>query len=513
MGRNMNITFSSGISNLVEYNSSFDVGVLRVAYTGKNRNNSFISKNTFERCMQSIYNCPVVCRYDREADEIGSHDMEVVANKDGDLKLVYLTQPVGVVPESAKTWWLEYEEDDGAIHEYLCTDVLLWKRQEAYQKIKDDGITDESMEISVKDGQMEDGVFVINDFEFTAFCLLGTAEPCYESAALTVFSKDDFRASFEEMLHELKETTKMMQLSDGICIDEKILKGGTPQLDKHELMSQYSLTEDMIDFNLDDFSVEELVEKFEAIKAIQGAGSGEPESAPTPEAFALAEQFREELVNALCTETIETCFGEMPRYWYLDYDAEAGMVYCHDSEDWKLYGFPYSMNGDNVVIDFEGRKRMKFAIVEFDEGEQPAPFANIFSRAEEAFKENDSTWSEKYSSISDEMDEVKAEVEELRQFKTGVETQQRNEAINSLFAKFEAQLGENEDYRELKESHDEFSIEEIEEKCYAMIGRAQAFNFSLERQNPQGAPKLVVERKDSKTEEPYGGVFAKYGIH
>lgn len=512
MGRNMNITFSSGISDLVEYNSSFDTGVLRVAYTGKNRNNSFIAKNTFERCMKSIYNCPVVCRYDRDTDEIGSHDMEVVSTKDGDLKLVYLTQPVGVVPESARTWWMEFEEDDGAIHEYLCTDVLLWKRQEAYQKIKDDGITDESMEITVKDGQMKDGVFVIDDFEFTAFCLLGTAEPCYESAALTVFSKDDFRSEFDEMLRDLKEATQMMQLSDEICINTN-LKGGTIQLDKHELMSQYGLTEDMIDFNLDDFSVEELAEKFEEIKATQNAEPDTSEPTHNPENFALAEQFREELVNALSTETVETCFGEMARYWYVDYDAEAGMVYCYDGEDWKLYGLPFSMNGDNVVIDFNGKKRMKFAIVEFDEGEQPAPFANVFSYVENVFKENDSTWSEKYSVATNEMTEIKAEVEELRQFKTGIETQQRNEAIDSLFAKFEAQLGDNESYRELKESHENFSIEEIEEKCYAMIGRAQALNFSFERKDTQGAPKLVVERKDAKTEEPYGGLFTKYGIH
>ena len=52
--RTMRIVFSSGISNLVEKNSSFDSGVLRVAYTGKNRNNSFISKETYERCIQSI---------------------------------------------------------------------------------------------------------------------------------------------------------------------------------------------------------------------------------------------------------------------------------------------------------------------------------------------------------------------------------------------------------------------------------------------------------------------------
>ena len=211
--RNMRIVFSSGITSLTERNTSFDSGILRVCYTGKNRNNSFISKETFERCMPSIYNCPIVCRYDREEDIIGSHDMELVTSDDGSMRIVNVTQPVGVVPESAKYWWEEIEDGSG-VHEYLCVNVLLWKRQEAYKKIKEDGITDESMEISVKEGRMVDGVYVIDRFEFTAFCLLGTAEPCYESASLEMFSCSDFKQQLADMMQEFVQ-----------AIDDSIKKG------------------------------------------------------------------------------------------------------------------------------------------------------------------------------------------------------------------------------------------------------------------------------------------------
>ena len=93
--RNMSIVFSSGIRNLVERNSSFDSGVLRVAYTGKNRNNSFISKETFEQCMPSIYNCPIVCNYNRESDTIGSHDRELVSD-DNRREIGYKFEKAGV---------------------------------------------------------------------------------------------------------------------------------------------------------------------------------------------------------------------------------------------------------------------------------------------------------------------------------------------------------------------------------------------------------------------------------
>ena len=185
------MTYSSSLSSLCEINSSFDTGVLRIAYTGKNRNGSSISKDVFERCIETMYNCPIVCNYDRETDSIGGHDMELVYNKDGDMKIVNCTIPVGVIPESSKYFWEVVEEDSGETHEYLCAEVLIWKRQEAYQKIKNDGTVAHSMEITIRDGEMNDDVYEIYDFEFTAFCLLGDDhEPCFESSAIGLFSLD-----------------------------------------------------------------------------------------------------------------------------------------------------------------------------------------------------------------------------------------------------------------------------------------------------------------------------------
>ena len=124
-----------------------------------------------------MYNCPVVCNYNRETDSIGGHDTEVFRDNDGSIRIVNVTTPVGTVPSQSKYWWDVVEEDDGTLHEYLFTEVLIWKRQEAYAKIKRDNITAHSMEITIKDGELKDGIFYIYDFEFTAFCLIGV-EPC-----------------------------------------------------------------------------------------------------------------------------------------------------------------------------------------------------------------------------------------------------------------------------------------------------------------------------------------------
>ena len=494
--RNMSIVFSSSFDRLTEFNSSFDKGVLRVCYVGKNRNNSFISKETFERCMDSIYNCPIVCRYDRELDEIGAHDVELVRSDDGGLSLVNLTSPVGVIPESARYWWEEIEEDDGAIHEYLCVEALLWKRQEAYEKIKENGITDESMEITIKDGSMEDGVYVIKRFEFTAFCLLGTAEPCYESASLVMFSQGSFKAKLDEMMREFKDNCSMKQSSQEVAIQKKnYLEGGDEALDeKKALMAQYGLTEEALDFNLADYSIEELTAKFEELKKNEQKDD---------------EQFREELTSALGAVKVDTCFGEISRYWYVDYDSEVMEVYCYDQEDWNLYGFTYSMNGDHVVIDFDSKKRKKFAITDFDEGDQPAAFAAVYSEISAQYTKNDAQWAEKYQIASDKIASMESELSSLREFKAGVETEKANEEREEILSRF-VDLAGVEAFETLRSNSANYSAEDLEEKCYAIRGRNQAQKFAF--QPEQKLPKLPVEKRGEDTTEPYGGVFTEYGI-
>ena len=54
MEKVLNMTYASSLTSLCELNSSFDTGVLRIAYAGENRNRSFISKEDFELALNSI---------------------------------------------------------------------------------------------------------------------------------------------------------------------------------------------------------------------------------------------------------------------------------------------------------------------------------------------------------------------------------------------------------------------------------------------------------------------------
>ena len=515
----LNLTYASSLTDLCEINSSFDSGILRIAYTGDNRNGSSISKDVFERCIKTIYNCPVVCNYDRETDTLGGHDMELVRKDDGSLILVNLTQPIGVVPQTAKVYWETVEEDDGTVNEYLCAEVLIWKRQEAYRKIKKDGITAQSMEITVKDGETINGIYCIKDFEFTAFALIGV-EPCYESASLA-FSKQDFKQEFSKMMLELKDSFKDVTVSDetgNIHSHKYSMEGGSKGLDKQNLIEKSRIDVNTLDFSIDDFTVEALEEKFKAIT--EADKKSDPEVDIDKNKFALTSNVVDEIMRALDAEKIQREWGECSRYFFVDCDFDAMEVYCWDRTDWLLYGFSYKTNGDSIEIDFENKKRKKYVIVDFDEGEQVSPIAQVFEQMEQVITDKFAASAEfeaKYQNASETITSMEAELEELRKFKADTETAAMEEArkseIAEVFAKFEDLVGV-EAFENLKTDCDadcmKFELDALEEKCYAIRGRRgiqTKMNFS------QKAPKLPIETpENNKADQPYGGLFEEYGF-
>ena len=131
MQKKMWLEYPSSISDIVERNKSFDACTIRVMYTGKNRNRTSISKETAEKAIPTLYNCPIVCNYNVEEDRIGGHDVEFVKTKNG-VKMVNLTDAVGVIPEGAQYRWETYD-DNGTEHEYLVVDGILWKRSSVYE--------------------------------------------------------------------------------------------------------------------------------------------------------------------------------------------------------------------------------------------------------------------------------------------------------------------------------------------------------------------------------------------
>lgn len=574
----MQITYSSSVDNINDAGSSkFATAKMRIGYAGLNRKDTYITKETFEAAIPTMYNCPVVAHYMTDTNEIGGHDVGITKNSNGDINIVRLTEPVGCVPESATWSWEEVTEEDGTVREYLTTDILLWKRQQAYQKIKSDGVEGQSMEIDVLDYKREDEVTYINDMEFTAFCVLGEGvEPCFESASIELYSMSDIKEQIAEMMSDLKEYA-LSNASVATAFDDKhpqynnSMEGGNSENmdEKLELLKEFGIEQDSLDFDINDFSVDELREKFEVIRSDKVIAdvedddeakeseeteptdepTGEPVVEPTDdttteptedpsgessesdsgndepsndepsgedgngedgdgseegddegdggdedgsEEYTLSGQLRDSLDRALCDVKFENSYGELEiRYWMIDYDADKNEVYAHDCTDYTLCGFSYSVNGDTVTIDFDSKKRMKWAIVEWVEGSA--------DQAGELFS--------KLHQIDCDNTELRHENKELNEYKVQKEQEMFDAEKSKIFEAF-SDLEGNEEFEALKTS-DESSLELLETKCYAIRGKTVKVNFSM---NTEKKNKLPVGGMGHEiAEQAYGGLFEKYG--
>lgn len=502
----MTILFSSGIENLHPVNDSFDAGELWVAYHGENRNKTFISKEAFEAAIPSIYNCPIVCNYMRAKDAIGSHDVDLI-QKDGKVRMINITQPVGVIPESAAYSWKTVVENDGTEHEYLCVEFLLWKRQEAYEHIKSRGAVDESMEIRIKDGSRhDDGIYYIDSFEFLAFCLLESAAPCFESAHIELFAKDEFKEQYVQMMTECKQAFAAINASGDEA--DNATEGGNDTMNTSEMMPPEIQDENTpVNDQPDEpaaFSANGTGQADGGNESMNDGNENNAGGEPESQQFSLtAEQQREVICNVLrAKKYTDPYWGSMTQYSYCDHDVELGEIYAYDNSARYIVGLKYTIDGDQVVVDWDSAKHKKIVYVDFEDGEAETQYPEIA----EAFAAA--------ASIRDGVNE--AELKELRTFRAETTKKMLQANAEKIFAAF-ADLDGNDAFEALKtsviESGYELYADSLEEKCYALRGRYGTASFALNQYTK--APRLPIDgmsHADTDPDEPYNGVFKKFNI-
>jgi len=149
---------------------------------------------------------------------------------------------------------------------------------------------------------------------------------------------------------------------------------------------------------------------------------------------------------------------------------------------------------------------------EDNDGKDDQPENEDQKEPENVEPKNDQKENAQVKSLEDEIDNLKAELsdaqtelEKLREFKLKVEKAEHESKVQKIFNDF--QLTEN-DVKDL-DVH-KFSIEEIEEKCYAILGRklANKKNFSTKSNSSIHLPLLNGERKrEDSPSHPYGELF------
>lgn len=193
---------------------------IKVMYLGKNRNGSFIDKNTAIQMANSLPATPIVAAYNENKEDFGDHG-EVFHIEDGEIKFSCKTVPYGFVAPDAEVWFQKFDDTnefgETTTREYMMTTGYLWTGQyPELDKCINQG-QGQSMEIDNVDGHWTTDsndveFFIINDAIFTKLCILGDdVEPCFEGASVTSpevsehFSYNkEFSHTLFAMMNELK---------------------------------------------------------------------------------------------------------------------------------------------------------------------------------------------------------------------------------------------------------------------------------------------------------------------
>lgn len=109
-----------------------------------------------------------------------------------------------------------------------------------------------------------------------------------------------------------------------------------------------------------------------------------------------------------------------------------------------------------------------------------------------------------YGKVVSQLESMKVEFDELKQFKLDIELEQRKCAEDELFSKFES-LHNDVDFIELCEKSSDYSLEELENMCYMMVGR-KALSFSKKETKTKPNTKLKIENENKKP-DIYGGLL------
>lgn len=525
--KNIYLDFDLQFKEIKELNPSFDIAKIAVAYHGKNRNHSIITKEVFENAKDSLYNIPVVGRYVPEENDFGGHDIMIVEDN-GETTVEAATVPFGVVPESADIYWETVKEDDGTEREYLITDCVIWKRSYGYNRLMSQDKWSQSMEVTVNDFDIdEEDYMVIKDMTFCALCILGNnVEPCFESASIQ-FSitpdNEEFKQNFSSMLCELKEIATK-GLKDVFEVNKE--EGGKRELDNEKLNydgETAETTEEETQGGETGGESNDLATtpgETSGSNDDNGSGddSGDDDSSDSGDdssddgssglTVGADDVPPKKRLNNELEENFSTTYNELRRSLekavsslYVcetvgDEIVSETVFYLCDFDDEYVYATKVTFTADGIK---EGNIRARYTK---SEGEIE------ISAIEDMFVK----WltNEEVSAL----EEMREEVSALRKFKAERLAGDHKNAVDLFVSESFADIAETEEFAALGDSIYTLSGEELSEKLFAIRGRHASFNLikpNSKASTINEATKIPVETKKSKkSSNRYGNLFDIY---
>nr|DAE26058.1 MAG TPA: hypothetical protein [Siphoviridae sp. ctEkS11] len=516
----MNGNFEKTSKDEDKHKESLTPFVSRAFHDHVNLNKSEISEESFNENVPSANFRPILAHITTNSDnelDFGSHDYYVTTDKDGNDKVVYEEQPIGVIDGTKTT--IEYDEDAGVnravLHGYLYDEYC----QDAIEILNRRGTVDCSVELCIRELSFNTAnkTLQLDDFYVSGLTLL--SKDVSPGMAGSNFKIEDFAVNAETVTfntdNKLVETLeKLTNILESFDINQKSKEGGTNnKMTKfEELLAKYGKTAEDVTFDYTEMSDEELEAKFaemfdddnsEGDNSDNGEsgepsndGDGDGEGASDPDGNEGESQTFEKIVRTYEISHEDTRYAlynllapyeeSDNDYYYISNVFDSYFVYegwCTD----KIYRQNYTKDGDNVAFD----------------GERIELFRELLTASEKA-----------------ELESMRSNYAALKEFK---ETAEKNELhaqkkaiINAdnysvLTEKDSEGNYVNTDFAELVKTMDNYSVEDFETKVKVMHSDYMSAhaNFSSvdTKKNTNSVKILTNMNKKSKPKKNYGNLF------
>ncbi|WP_090739300.1 hypothetical protein [Paenibacillus sp. Mc5Re-14] len=535
MSKNVHKTVPVKFEKVDQIDTRFQKVKIWLMHLGQNYNNSVFTREAVEEAMETLKNTPILgyVEESRLGDkDFRGHEVELVV-EGGEFKTRYIGQAFGVIPENCNPRFETKKGDFDNDLEYLVVDGLMWtKFDDGVNILNQYGEVAQSMELDDNyDGYFnEDGAFVFTKFAFYGACLLGQdVLPAMQQASVETSFSANVNVYQEEIARKLNE----FQLAYSNKQDKEVEQ----EMTLEELLAKYSTTVEALaekGVAVDTFSIEDLEVKIEEVftsdqdgevkqpetqmKAKEDAENKDSEDKDddededekkfsqenegdktdgefsqdnkpdeTPEKFTLNfelshDDIRSQLYTGLDQHIASAFGGEAEWSWNYIVSVYDTHFITEDDYGRKFHKVEYSREGDNITL---GNVSEVFAM--FLTGDEKGALELMRSSFADYEKEN----------------------AELKEFQANVLRGQHEALADEVISQFDKLS--DEDVAEIRENIHNFTIEQIESKCFELVGR-KTTKFSAPKTQSYSMKIGVKQEQESTDPSGYAHLFKKHGL-
>lgn len=465
-----------------------------------NLNHSEINEDVFKENTKSAPFRPILANIIKNEEtgelDFGSHDFIIEEDENGDEKIVYKEQPVGVINGD---FYFEYDEDqevtravlNGYLYEEYCQDAIdILERRNG---------TDCSIELNIREMSFntENKTLMLDDYYISGLTMLGsTVKPGMKGSNLTLkdfssennslFSHAEINGKLIDTLEKINDVLQSFNIKNSNGKEEVIVEKNKDF--EEEVAEEASETEEAAAESTEDVTAteseevsEETVDEAPEVTAEETveefAEENEDESSNEIKDFTKTFSISHEDIRFALYNLIAP-FEEEDNAWYgINAVYDDYFVMQDFFNDKNLYGCKYSVDGGNVSL----------------EGERYKLFAEYLTESEKI-----------------ELDDMRANYSYIQEKLNKYEMEELNAEKESIFEdeSYADYLEENE-FKELIENKDKYSVEELKDKAEIAFAKCvkRTSTFAAKNSKKNIVRHELFAARNEEEKKPYGNLF------